>query len=751
MRGQAELDFLTPEAVEAQLDRISASRLFRNSPSLIRLLRFSVEKTTQGHAEDLKEYSVATEVLGRPKSFDPRDDTSVRVTARRLRAKLEEYYRIEGRDDPLCVSVPRGGYKALIEPRKHKRERIPGSVLRRLAWGILAGLGAAAVGVLLLGTHKVGNRIDVFDTGRSLRRLTFDLGLTFMPSLSPDGSFVAYASDRSTEGGLEIFVQETTAAEPVRLTHSNGIARNPSFSPDGAQVVFSATRPSPGIYVVSATGGGERKIAPFGIAPRFSPDGERIAYSVGSFRRNSALYQVSTAGGPPTAITTDVPWAMCPIWSPGGDRILFLGSADPTGSTPQSFDWWVRSAQGGKTVKTGVGDVVRQAGVSLECPESWLANGVIAFGGKSGSAYNIWQVQLSERDWAPLGPPQRVTAGAGEYGASFSSHDSMAFASVTSTLDLWYVPLEAETGVVRGEPERLTHSASAEVFPSVSRDGQRLVFMSDRDGRSDIWMKELDTGREVQLTEGSRNEYTAVISPGGERVAFRRYEENHWNFYVLNINGRFTQRVCEDCDSLLNWSPDGRHLVFRQGNPLRIHLVNVDTSERKVLLHDPKRHVQDAAISPDGSWVAFRIENDLHHDSLYIAPLQDEVVGAAETWVPIEGKYPLGRIWWSPQGGVLYFGEGPSLLSVWGQRLDSATKRPDGDPFLVLASMGKSGSQVYAKVDYGYGMTPDGLYFGVEELQGNVWLATNPQSSMEAANRQPPRLLKSGMGSYGSE
>jgi hypothetical protein len=83
--------------------------------------------------------------------------------------------------------------------------------------------------------------------------------------------------------------------------------------------------------------------------------------------------------------------------------------------------------------------------------------------------------------------------------------------------------------------------------------------------------------------------------------------------------------------------------------------------------------------------------------------------------------------------------------------LDSATKRPDGDPFLVLASMGKSGSQVYAKVDYGYGMTPDGLYFGVEELQGNVWLATNPQSSMEAANRQPPRLLKSGMGSYGSE
>lgn len=58
----------------------------------------------------LKEYQIATEVLGRPPGFDPQSDSTVRVQAGRLRVKLAEYYSHEGTNDPILVEIPKGSY-----------------------------------------------------------------------------------------------------------------------------------------------------------------------------------------------------------------------------------------------------------------------------------------------------------------------------------------------------------------------------------------------------------------------------------------------------------------------------------------------------------------------------------------------------------------------------------------------------------------------------------------------------------------
>jgi hypothetical protein len=74
------------------------------------MLRYVVERTLEGRTDELKEYALGVDVFGRGASFDPRVDTIVRVQARRLRSKLEGYYNIEGRMDPLLIEIPKGRY-----------------------------------------------------------------------------------------------------------------------------------------------------------------------------------------------------------------------------------------------------------------------------------------------------------------------------------------------------------------------------------------------------------------------------------------------------------------------------------------------------------------------------------------------------------------------------------------------------------------------------------------------------------------
>ena len=103
------------DAVRAQLDRILASPGFVNADRLSRFLRFVVERTLAGEGDQLKEYLLGTEVFDRPSDYDPRLDSIVRVEARRLRAKLAEFYEGPGRLDPILIRVDKGSYTAAFE------------------------------------------------------------------------------------------------------------------------------------------------------------------------------------------------------------------------------------------------------------------------------------------------------------------------------------------------------------------------------------------------------------------------------------------------------------------------------------------------------------------------------------------------------------------------------------------------------------------------------------------------------------
>ncbi len=104
--------------VGEQLGRILASKAFRQADRLKRFLTFIVEETLAGRRDRLKEYAVGVEVFGKPESFDPRNDPTVRVQARRLRAQLARYYHEEGSDGELSIELPKGGYAPVFRHLK---------------------------------------------------------------------------------------------------------------------------------------------------------------------------------------------------------------------------------------------------------------------------------------------------------------------------------------------------------------------------------------------------------------------------------------------------------------------------------------------------------------------------------------------------------------------------------------------------------------------------------------------------------
>jgi hypothetical protein len=110
------------EANQAQVQRIIQSKALRTSEVHRNLLQYLAEKSLSGTADSLKEYTVGLDVFAKPESYDPRQESVVRMHVGRLRQKLAEYYRSEGVDDPIFVDVPKGGFKVTFEAREIRPE-----------------------------------------------------------------------------------------------------------------------------------------------------------------------------------------------------------------------------------------------------------------------------------------------------------------------------------------------------------------------------------------------------------------------------------------------------------------------------------------------------------------------------------------------------------------------------------------------------------------------------------------------------
>src|SRR5262249_21878032 len=105
----------SPEQIQRQGNQVLAATSFSQAERTRKFLKYIVDQTLAGNAKRLKQYTIATEVLGRDANFDPDADPVVRLEAGKLRRALENYYLRAGAGDQLRILVPKGSYVPVFD------------------------------------------------------------------------------------------------------------------------------------------------------------------------------------------------------------------------------------------------------------------------------------------------------------------------------------------------------------------------------------------------------------------------------------------------------------------------------------------------------------------------------------------------------------------------------------------------------------------------------------------------------------
>jgi Tol biopolymer transport system component len=173
------------------------------------------------------------------------------------------------------------------------------------------------------GSGKDADIFVIYSNGTGSTRITTATGADLDPAWSPDGSKIAFASER--DGNFEIYSMSSSGENPVRLTQNPASDSRPAWSPDGSRIAFVSNRDGNSeIYVMNADGTNQLRLTSnlaVDSDPDWSPDGTRIAFS--SEREIGGIWIMSADGSDASRITSNVRGDYQPAWSPDGSRIAF--------------------------------------------------------------------------------------------------------------------------------------------------------------------------------------------------------------------------------------------------------------------------------------------------------------------------------------------------------------------------------------------------------------------------------------------
>lgn len=620
---------------------------------------------------------------------------------------------------------------------------------RRIAVaGLLVFLAAVTVGVIIRQTGQPSPE----PLPRKLWQLTFDPDLEIEPSLSPDGRLMAYSSDRS--GNFDIWVQPVGEGKPVQVTTSPAQDWQADWAPEGNRLVYRSEREGGGLFVVPVLGGNERKISSFGYYPHWSPDGTQILFYGSILRTNTAeipkLYLVGMDGKPPQEILTSFLAdfrSYVASWYPGGGRISVWGYHFQQGN-----GFWTISLNDGQIVKSeftaAVVQQLKDAGVWLGNFQ-WAPSGeAIYFEGvtANGSVKSLWKVAVEADSLRWRAGPERLTAGAGLDGDVVISRTGrhLAFTSRTEKTRIWSFSFNASKGKLNDPGQPITAPGMDAYFPDLSRDGRRLVFVTNRAGRHELRVKSMSDGKETVLIGDDISRSSPRWSRDGKRLAYSREHpvklvgaQNRWDIATISVDGGDEQPLILPGPLVTptwDWSIDEQWILvglLRDSRSRRVvgmaplSAAPNAAAQMRVVASHPEDNLYQARFSPDGRWISFCAAkmNQAGISTIYVAP-----TSGGELIRITDGDHFDDKPRWSPDGRIIYFiSNRTGFFNVWGIRFDPATGQPIGEPFPVT-TFDNPGRMILEDVrTMELALTADRLILPITEQTGNIWILENAE------------------------
>lgn len=588
---------------------------------------------------------------------------------------------------------------------------------------------------------------------RTFTRLTFEAGLQSEPTWSPDGSLIAYSSNRG--GKFDIWVQPDGEGEPAQVTKSPGHNWQPDWSPDGRQIVFRSERMGGGLYVIPALGGNERKISSFGYRPSWSPDGGTILFDtqIASIGGPPRLFLATLDGGAPREILADFVKEFNTLsashigWHPAGRQISIA-------STHRKLGWgfWTVSVDGGRAVKSELAPEVdsrrREADLALG-KFVWAPSGhTLYFEGSSHGVDNIWKVTVDPKTLRWTEGPERLTVGPGrDVGITISPDGrKLAFTVRREDTRVWVLPFDAVNARIISEGKPETPEEAPCYTAQLSPDGRKLMYFISHPGRQELWKKSLDNGTAKLLlpADGYLRTYPCW-SKDGKHLAYRRSRPAKANspsdasLVVLSDEGGdeqiITSGVGRLSDGPRDWFADGKRLLALttrpDGNRWKICDIPLAAaphaeSQARILASAPEHNFYVPQLSPDERWICcIKVRADEPGlSALFVMPS----AGGEMTQITDGSSYD-DKVRWSPDGKTIFFlAPRDGCFNIWGIRFDPARGKSVGQPFRItefgnpsrMATPSKQGSEV--------SIAANRLALPLTEASGSVWVLNNLES-----------------------
>ncbi|MEX0879711.1 MAG: protein kinase [Thermoanaerobaculia bacterium] len=589
---------------------------------------------------------------------------------------------------------------------------------------VAAALSAAAIAALA--TWRLASRSSGPATGplvTKLARITRDAARSEWPSWSPDGSLLAYVSNRT--GNSEIYVRRGEGGQDVAITNDPAEDVQPAFSPDGGSVAFVSTRSSKtgliriggtfgrnvrtyggDLWVIPALGGAARRLASDANFPAWRPDGSAILYVTGPETRR-AIMEVPSKGGPPRAVlpskessfelsriacSPNGKWisletqqeGLLLMPSAGGKpRVLSQGFGHAWDVSTGRLYFIVRDRQGGSriqfieardspfaavpsTVSLMTSDFLELAvtsdGLRIATPEQ-------------ESARNLTRILLEPGGGKPAGPEEPLTTGLVTDSYPTVSPDGKRVAIVSDVLGHMDVRI-LDVASRASERLQLPGEDVAQVSPAWMPDGKHLLISrSLRGNRSANWIVALDGSRADELmVRASQGSWTLNASPDGKIVYYQHLADGVQQVFAFDLATRketqLTNAPGDKFDAVI--SQDGKWLAITattEDGTLQLFRMPAagGPMQRLTTGYERMRH---PSFSPDGKWIYIQPS----HGNIYRLKAEG---GSLEpvTRFP-EGGLFLEEPTLSPDGRYLYYSRGNGGSSLWLMTLEDPGRRP---------------------------------------------------------------------------
>jgi len=223
--------------------------------------------------------------------------------------------------------------------------------------------------------------------------------------------------------------------------------------------------------------------------------------------------------------------------------------------------------------------------------------GVIVFSSNREANYQIYRMRTDGRQLIP------ITSGQGQkHEPSCQDQQQLLFALVADDggSDIWLLDLEI------GKELKLTASLGGDCWPLWAPDGGTIAFVSDRYGPSQLFLMNPDGSGQVQLTQEDFAVEQPSWAPEGSTLLFSGHRDGNWDVFTISVRGERATRVTEDPaqDWFPAWSPSGDEIAFtsdRDGNQ-QIYVMQADGSGARRITAFPMG-AEQPRWSPDGQWI----------------------------------------------------------------------------------------------------------------------------------------------------